>query len=77
MIGNIISELVKLLNGKNVSYVVLLIITCMSAYLVYDFTVILLKDNREFINGINSMDHKLSEIIVLLKEHDERHPGSD
>lgn len=70
MIQNILLELIKLLNGKNVAFVALLIITCMSAYLVQDFTTTLLQDNKRFIESINNVDSKLEDILRVLIEHE-------
>ncbi len=62
----IAEQLIKLLNNKNIAFVVLLLITLGSGYLVFSFTSTLLQDNKVFIE-------KLDKIYEILSIHEKKH----
>lgn len=65
-----IEEFLKIFSGKNISYLVLLIITILFTYLLYDFTKTILVDNQKFIKHISSVDDKLQKILdILIKKN--------
>ena len=71
MISDLLSQLFKLLNGKNVSYVVLLIITILSGYFVFNVITVVMQDNKTLISSLEKVDVRLSEILRVLKDHEQ------
>lgn len=73
MLTNFFDNLFKAFSGKNISYLVLLLLTFSSGYLVWDFTSTLLKDNRAFITSLNEVSIKLEKIYEILSIHEKNH----
>ena len=70
-----LGQFLKLFNGKNISYAVLLCISLMCGYFVLDVVRKIMADNTVLIKSIDSADDNLKEILRVLKQHEEReHP---
>lgn len=71
MIEQVLEQLFKLLNGKNISFGVLLVITVLSGYFVFNVVKSVLEDNKNLIKSIHEIDMRLREISDLIKNHEE------
>lgn len=70
MLVSILDSLFKILNGKNISFAVLLTISVLSGYFVFEITQKIMSDNTTLIKSLYSINDSLKEILSTLKEHE-------
>lgn len=73
MIATLAELFFKGINSKNISFFVLLCITCLCGYFVFTIIQQVMGHNSSLINSLQGVNDKLSEIVNLLKLHEKSH----
>lgn len=69
----IIEKILEIFSGKNISFLVLLIITLLASYMVFEFNKLIMEDNKKLVSSLDEVAENLKKILEVLKIHEKQH----